>query len=922
MKIDRIVKVLKRGSKALLGFGGVAAAGALLFHFYPLLSAKFTKSAPAGSLENSDKMKKMGQGKASPSVAARDLAKQQASQANSPAGAVVPAPTRTVPLAATPLNTISPEEKKRFPGAKVVSSAEVAGPGAGQVTRVRILETDFKYPFLRTEEVVDQASGQVVSREEMVANHVLVTLRDGEDPGSLITALGGTDIQLEQVSPDAPLYRLHLGAAALETVPAALDALDECASMVQTAEPDFVRQGLLVPNDPKYLDGTLWGLNQASDVDIDAPEGWDTRAAAGTVIVAVVDTGVRHTHQDLAANMWRNPNEIAGNGVDDDANGWVDDVYGCDAYNRDGDPMDDQGHGTHCAGTIGGVGNNGVGVAGVAWGVKIMAGKFLSATGSGTDSDAVTCIDYARLKGAKVLSCSWGGGGAGASLSAAIDRARAAGIIVVAAAGNEASNNDALPSYPANYPQDNIVSVAASTRNDGLASFSNYGSTTVDLAAPGEGIYSTVSSSDSAYATYSGTSMATPHVSGVVALLAAQYPTDLYTGLIQRLLNGVDSVPALVGKTRSGRLNLVKALGATNNPTPVRPVNDNFASPTVASGITWANSGSNVSGTSESGEPAHAGQTPAKSVWFVWTAPSSGRVTMGTAGSTFDTVLAVYTGGAIGSLTSIASNDNRTTGATDSQVTFQAVAGTTYRIAIDGKSGAFGSLRFSGNLAGPAVANDAFASAVLCSGSAFTVTGSNVGATKEAGEPSHAGLAGGKSVWWTWTAPASGKLTLVTAGSSYDTVLAVYTGDAVNGLRAVAFNDDASWRDLTSKVNFSVSSGVRYRIAVDGYNAAAGAIKLAGTFAATKVLVAPLGVIAKQDVIGRIQIKWQPVPKAVSYDVALRSGFNIVASGRVTATTARSVGTFPQALPMTAIVRAISADGAPGLWSGEKPVAK
>lgn len=858
--------------------------------------------------------------KALSSVAARDYQKNQ--NPNTSAGMTVPVPPRTIPLAATPLNEISKEEEKRFPGAKVVSSAEVGGPGAGQVTRVRILETDFKYPYLRTEEVVDQASGQVISREEMVANHVLVTLQDGEDPGALIAALGGTDIQLERVSPDAPLYRLHLGAATLEAVPTALDALDDKGSMVQMAEPDFLRQSLLAPNDPKYVDGTLWGLNQISDADIDAPEGWDTRTSAGNLIVAVVDTGIRYTHQDLAANMWRNPNEIAGNGVDDDANGFVDDVYGCNAYGRNGNPMDDNGHGSHCSGTIGGVGNNGVGVTGVAWGVKLMGCKFLSSTGSGTDSDAITCIDYARLKGAKVLSCSWGGGGYGASMSAAIDRARAAGVILVAAAGNESSNNDAIASYPANYPQDNVVSVAATTRTDGLASFSNYGSTTVDLAAPGDGIYSSVSSSDSAYAVYSGTSMATPHVSGVLALLAAQYPADAYVSLIQRLMNGTDAVSALAGKIRSGRLNLAKALGATNNPTPVRPVNDNFASGTSLTGSSWTSAGSNINGTSESGEPSHASQAPAKSVWYLWTAPSSGSVTVGTAGSAFDTVLAVYTGSSVGALTPVAANDNRTTGVTDSQVTFQAVAGTVYRIAVDGKSGAAGNLTITGSLSGGTVGNDAFASAIVCSGPSFTMTGSNVGATKEAGEPSHAGRAGGKSIWYSWVAPASGKLTVVTTGSNFDTLLGVYTGSAVNALRAVASNDDVSTTDRTSKVTFSATAGTKYWIAVDGYGAASGSVRLAGTLVATKVLAEPVGVTAKQDAAGRVQITWQPVAAAASYDVIVSSGSKVMVSGRVAATSVQTVGAFSRSIPLIVNVRAFTASDEPGLWSGEKTVAR
>jgi len=507
-------------------------------------------------------------------------------------------------------------------------------------------------------------------------------------------------------------------------------------------------------------------------------------------------------------------------------------------------------------------------------------------------------------------------------MSAAIDRARAAGIIMVAAAGNDARNNDSTPSYPASYPQDNIVAVAATTPTDGLASFSNYGSTRVDIAAPGDGIYSSVSTSDTAYAVYSGTSMATPHVSGVLALLAAQYPTDSYTSLIQRLLSGTDAVPALVGKTRSGRLNLAKALAATSNPPVALPVNDNFASASTVAGSSWTSSGNNVNGTSESGEPSHAGQAPAKSVWYSWAAPSSGSATIGTAGSAFDTVLGVYTGSSVGALTAVASNDNRATGGTDSQVVFQAVAGTVYRIAVDGKNGASGNLTITGNVSGVSVANDAFASAVACAGTTFSISGSNVGATKEAGEPSHAGTAGGKSIWYSWVAPANGKLTLATAGSSFDTLLGVYTGSAVNAFRVVAANDDVSRADKTSKVTFSVTAGTKYWIAVDGYLGASGSVKLAGSYATTKVLAAPMGVTAKQDSAGRVQITWQPVAEAASYDVILSSGSTIMVSGRVTATAIKTVGTLSRGLPLSVNVRAFTADDEPGLWSGEKPVAK
>ena len=829
--------------------------------------------------------------------------------------------TRTVPVAPSPLDRPTEEELQRFSGAKVTQAVEVAGPAAGQVTRVRILETDFKYPHLRTEEIIDEASGQVLGRDEMVADHVLVTLQEGEDPAALLANLNLTEATMEAVSPDpaVPLYRLQLPSASLEAVPSALAALDKTTGGVVSAEPDFVRQGLLVPNDPKFLDGTLWGLNQANDVDIDAPEAWDIRSAATGITVAIIDTGIRYTHQDLAANAWANPGETAGDGIDNDANGYVDDVRGIDAYNRDGDPMDDQGHGTHCAGTIGATGNNGIGLTGVAWGVQLMALKFLSSTGSGTDSDAVICIDYARLKGAKILSCSWGGGGAGTSLQAAIERARTAGVLMVAAAGNETNNNDLNPSYPASYPHDNIISVASTTSTDALSSFSNYGATSVDLGAPGSSIYSTVSSSDTAYATYSGTSMATPHVSGALALMAAQYPSDTYTGLISRLLNGTDPIPALTGKARAGRLNVAKALVSTNAPPVVRPANDNFASAAGVTGTSWTRTGSSVNATAETGEPAHAGQAPGFSVWYSWTAPASGAATISTAGSNFDTVLAVYTGSTVGTLTPVAANDNPADGGTSAAVSFQAVAGVVYRIAVDGKGGTSGSVSLAGSVAGVTLSNDAFANATVVSNS-FSVAGSNLGATREAREPNHASVSGGKSVWWRWTAPASGQLVVVTAGSNYDTVLAVYTGDRVDRLRAVAANDDVSASDPSSRVSFSVKAGVTYRIAVDGYQGAAGAIQLGGTFTAKTVLAAPANVNSSLNSSGILRASWSPVAGAANYEITVKSATRTYAVARTLTTSVALRIRIPAAETAMVTVRAFDSDLDPGIPSQDQPV--
>lgn len=583
--------------------------------------------------------------------------------------------------------------------------------------------------------------------------------------------------------------------------------------------------------------------------------------------------------------------------------------------------MDDQGHGTHCAGTIGATGNNGIGLAGVAWGVRLMALKFLSSTGSGTDSDAVICIDYARLKGAKILSCSWGGGGAGASLQAAIERARTAGILMVAAAGNDSTNNDLNPSYPASYPHDNIISVAATSSTDALSSFSNFGATSVDLGAPGSNIYSTVSTSDTAYATYSGTSMATPHVSGALALLLAQYPTDSYTSLISRLLNGTDLIPALAGKARAGRLNLAKSLTGTNSPPAIRPVNDNFAAATGVSGNSWTRSGSSTNATGEAGEPSHAGQAPGASVWYSWTAPASGSVTLSTVGSSFDTVLAVYTGTAVGSLTQVAANDNPPTGGIAAVVSFQAVAGTVYRIALDGKGGASGAVILTGNLAGAGVVNDAFANATTVTNS-FSVSGTNNGATSEAREPNHAGVSGGRSVWWAWTAPANGRMVLATMGSNYDTTLAVYTGTQVGQLQAVVSNDDASGGDQTSRVSFSVRAGTTYRIAVDGYRGATGAIRMAGTFTTKTLLAAPANLTATVSNTGLTRGTWSAVNGAAQYEATFKSAVRTLAVVRTSSTIALALIRVPPTEAVFITVRAFDVDMDPGLPSADRPVSR
>ena len=285
--------------------------------------------------------------------------------------------------------------------------------------------------------------------------------------------------------------KLPKGMTVEETLEIYLDDPD-----VEYAEPNYYRYAMdTIPDDTFF--GRLWGLHNTGqnvnstsgtvDADIDAPEAWDITTGSSSVVVAVIDSGVDYNHSDLSANIWTNPGEIAGNGVDDDGNGYVDDIRGWDFIDDDNDPIDSNAHGTHVAGTIAAVGNNSIGVAGVCWTTKIMVLRFLNAIGSGTTADAIRAIEYANAKGAHVINNSWGGPGFSQALKDAID---ASSAVVVCAAGNDGTDNDSTPSYPASYTSSNIIAVAATDQDDNLVTFSNYGATSVDVAAPGTNIYS------------------------------------------------------------------------------------------------------------------------------------------------------------------------------------------------------------------------------------------------------------------------------------------------------------------------------------------------------------------------------------------------------------------------------------------------
>jgi thermitase len=404
-----------------------------------------------------------------------------------------------------------------------------------------------------------------ISQEKIHNAHTKVGARVEEDFGNsgidglqVVKLPAGTDVQSAikayESNPDVmyaePDYLLSI-------------TPDQFGPMTNNADTANI---LSIPNDELF--SNQWSFHNIGQsggtpgADIDASGAWNISTGSSSVIVAVIDTGVLYNHTDLSSNIWNNTGEIPGNGVDDDSNGYIDDIRGWNFIANTSDPIDDHGHGTHVSGTIGAVGNNTFGVAGVNWQVRIMPLKTFDTAGSGDTTTAIKAIGYANANGATVISNSWGGPEYSQALN---DIINASPAVIVCAAGNTATNNDNSPVYPASYNGSNTISVTATDQNDALAWFSNIGPNSVDLAAPGTNILSTYK--DGNYSSMSGTSMATPHVSGVAALLKAKN-LSLTSGQIKKIvLSTVDPKPSLSGIVASGgRLNAYKAVLATDPP--------------------------------------------------------------------------------------------------------------------------------------------------------------------------------------------------------------------------------------------------------------------------------------------------------------------------------------------------------------------
>jgi subtilisin family serine protease len=400
---------------------------------------------------------------------------------------------------------------------------------------------------------------------------VLVKFREGAPVNARAQA---------RIDIDATLLRSYRLVAGLERLQTDRDVQQAILSLkanpwVEYAEPDYVvHPTATTPNDQFF--GLQWGLHNtgqtvngmagANDADIDMPQAWDIATGSASVIVAVLDTGTEWHHPDLDDNIWTNTGEIPENGVDDDFNGYIDDVRGWDFFDNDNDPDDGSGHGTHTAGTVGAEGDNGQGVAGVVWNVQIMPLRFLG-PGGGSTSDAVRALEYAVENGARISNNSWGGGPFSASMRDAILAAAAEGHLFVSSAGNDGDDTDALGHYPSGYDAPNILSIANMQNDDTLRPTSNYGATTVDLGAPGTNIVSTWPGSGYVY--LSGTSMASPHVAGVAALLLSENPGWGYVQLKQRIMESVRPVAALSGKSVTG--GVLNAALAIEPPPPPPP---------------------------------------------------------------------------------------------------------------------------------------------------------------------------------------------------------------------------------------------------------------------------------------------------------------------------------------------------------------
>jgi subtilisin family serine protease len=730
-----------------------------------------------------------------------------------PTARLGPAPQRPVESPQSPNSAATNAHSGRAVVSNVVSTATLPNSRRSQSTKPLDLQTQYA----------------LVGNSRVHPSRLLAKLKAGADTAP-DAALQSLKLHVERRYATARLVLLDQDMAKIQgetdarargaQLSAQIKALAESGAF-EYVTPDSIIRLDATPNDSAFQDGTLWSLhntgqeNGTPGADIDVVPAWDITAGSTNVIVAIVDTGIRYTHQELVGQMWRNPGEIPANGIDDDGNGYVDDVFGVNTLLQNGDPLDDHSHGTHLAGTIGAAANDGHPHVGIAWNVQLMACKFLDARGEGTDSDAIAAIDYARLQGARVINASWGGLFYEPALADAIAAAGDAGILFVAAAGNDSVDNDFYPHYPAAFDLRNILAVAALDRNDRLAYFSNFGLQSVDVGAPGVEIFSSTAGSDDEYQFFNGTSMAAPHVSGIAALLLSQNPAMSVSELRVRIIQTAIPVSDLMNRSvAGGRASAYRALTAMPDSQLEVTVDSNPARRwLIGRDVTLTVSVNDLAPITNAAVTMQLEDGPATELRNDGVAPDL---------KASDDVYAV----------SFQSPD------TPGPIHVH------FAVSAAGKEPMSRDLTFivtNGPL------NDSFTNRTLIVDNApapdqgsgtngllrrhAIVTGSNLDATREEGEPLTYRSGGGHTVWWTFTPSDSGVMRVYTGGSTFDTQVGLYTGDVITNLVRVGRNDDAyGGEEPASLVDVTAYAGTSYHIAVDGYLQAQGDISMSLTW--------------------------------------------------------------------------------------------
>ena len=607
-------------------------------------------------------------------------------------------------------------------------------------------------------------------------------------------------------------------------------------------QPDYIYQKTLEPNDLRFQSGTLWGLkNDGQDggtrgADISATQAWDLSTGSRDVVVAVLDSGIRYTHEDLASQMWMNPGELPDNGIDDDEDGFVDNVFGINALAivtapppelpvnptgeppgeeppgeepppdnsipGEGDPFDFDGHGTHVAGILGAAANNGGLTVGVAWEVQMMAIKMLGPRG-GPSSAAILGLEFALNEEVKISNNSWGGNRDDEALRNAIKAARAKNHLFIAASGNELEDSDQIPHFPSGYNLDNIISVMATDRKDARSISANFGERSVDLGAPGVAIYSTFTGSDNEYEVQTGTSMAAPHVAGAAVLLKSHFPEAGYTEIRDRIIGTADPIDSLQGKSVSGgRLNVFAALTASPDGTleiVVEPPSTStvlagtqmafFVLVTDLFGVTDASVIGQATGIEAPISFLNLGIEPDES-------PGDGIYSAYIDIPDVEIPAPEFIPDFVLTLTVTAPGK------------FESITDHTYSVLLPPP-------------------NDDFenASKILTNGESFLANNSL--ASIQTGEPAPAGVETfAASLWWNWSLANDTPVLIDTAGSAFDTVLTVYTGDSFSSLTEIVSVNDIG-KKTAGYVNFDALAGVTYRITVAGVDeAATGTIRM------------------------------------------------------------------------------------------------